>query len=169
MSTVSRRRGNPIRRALHLAERFFQVLFAGPLTPGEQDEVAGWLRAEESALFWSQQVADQRHGLETARRLAATHPEDLELIRAGLLHDVGKHEVRISAWGRTWATLADLAGLPLSARYRKYRDHGPIGAAALANLNAENLVVEFAGRHPAGPPAGIDPQRWQLLLDADDD
>ena len=114
-------------------------------------------------------MADQRHGLETARKLAAHSPDDLELIRAGLLHDVGKGTVRISAFGRTWATLGDLLGLPLPARYRNYRNHGPIGGTALAANGAEELVVAFATQHPAGPPPGFDQARWQLLLEADDD
>ncbi len=154
---------------LHLTTRFFQVLTARPLSATEQDEVAGWLRPSEAGLYWAQQTTDQRHGLVTARKLAARAPDDVELIRAGLLHDVGKTGVRISAFGRSLATLGDLVGLPLPARYRKYRDHGPIGGAALADLGAEPLVVAFASRHPQGPPPDIDPVRWQLLLEADDD
>lgn len=131
--------------------------------------MARWLRPNEAPLYWSQQTADQRHGLVTARKLAAQAPDDLELIRAGLLHDVGKSGVHLSAIGRSLATLGDLAGLPLPARYRKYRDHGPIGGAALAELGAEPLTVAFATEHPSGPPPGIDSSRWQLLLAADDD
>ncbi len=131
--------------------------------------MAAWLRPEEASLFWSQQVADQRHGLETAGKLALRHPQDRELIRAGLLHDVGKSVVRISAFGRTAATLLDLAGLPMPARFRKYRDHGLIGADALAERGAEPLVVDFARLHPAAAPVGTDSARWQMLLAADDD
>jgi len=120
-------------------------------------------------MFWAQQKADQRHGLVTARKLMASAPDDLELIRAGLLHDVGKSGMRISAVGRSLATLADLAGLPLPARYRRYRDHGPIGGAALAELGVEPLAVAFAWRHPGAPPPDMDARRWQLLLEADDD
>lgn len=145
------------------------MLLARPLSPKEQDEVAAWLRPEEAPIFWAQQRADQRHGLATARKLAASAPADLELIRAGLLHDVGKSGVRISALGRSLATLADLAGLSLPERYRKYRDHGLIGAAALSKLGAEPLVVAFASLHPGSPPPGMDAARWQLLLEADDD
>jgi len=145
------------------------VLLARRLSPQEQEEVAELLRSGEAAIYWAQQKADQRHGLLTARKLAAQAPDDLELIRAGLLHDVGKSGVRISAVGRSLATLGDLAGLPLSARYRKYRDHGPIGGAALADLGAEPLTVAFASRHPGGPPPDVDPARWRLLLEADDD
>ena len=105
----------------------------------------------------------------TARKLAAEFPQDRELVRAGLLHDVGKHRVRISAFGRTFATLADLAGLPLPARYRTYRNHGPIGATDLEAVGATGLVVDFARHHPGPPPADVDTTRWSALLAADDD
>lgn len=131
--------------------------------------MARWLRDSEAPLFWAQQVADQRHGLETARKLAKSHPEDLELIRAGLLHDVGKSEIRISAFGRTFATLGAILGVRLPRRYARYRDHGAIGGRLLAGLGAEGLVVAFASHHPAAAPPGTDAGRWQLLLDADDD
>lgn len=114
-------------------------------------------------------MADQRHGLETARKLSDARPGATDLIRAGLLHDVGKAETGLSAFARTFATLADLTGLPMSARYRKYRDHGPIGAAALQALGAEPLVVEFAMRHPEPAPEGFDSEVWSMLLAADDD
>jgi hypothetical protein len=145
------------------------VSLARRLSPQEQDEVARWLRPAEAPLYWAQQTADQRHGLDTARKLAANAPDDLELIRAGLLHDIGKSGVHISAIGRSLATLGDLAGLPLPARYRMYRDHGPIGGAALAELGAEPLAIAFASRHPGGSPSHMDRARWQLLLEADDD
>ena len=86
-----------------------------------------------------------------------------------MLHDIGKAEIRISAVGRTLATLGDLAGLPLPERYRKYRNHGEIGGRALEELGAEPLVVAFASLHPAGPPDAVAADRWQLLLEADDD
>ncbi len=114
-------------------------------------------------------MADQRHGLETARKLAGQCPDDIELIRAGLLHDVGKASAAFGPVGRTFATLADLLHLPPTARQRSYLNHGPIGAKELERRGADGLVVMFAAMHPAPPPTGVDPARWQLLLDADDD
>lgn len=127
------------------------------------------MKEAEAPLFWSQQRADQRHGLDTARKLAAQHPDDLELIRAGLLHDVGKAESGLGPVGRTLATLAGLMGVPATRRQRSYLDHGPLGAARLRAAGTAGLVVAFAELHPAPAPPGVDPTRWQLLLDADDD
>ena len=158
-----------ISKALHLAKRFFQVLCAKPLTPAEQREVAAWLRPEEALIFWSQPAAEKRHGLATARPLAADRPGDHELIRAGLLHDVGKAESGLGPFGRTYATLAGILRLPTSQRHKTYLDHGPVGATALGEAGAEPLVVTFAKLHPQPATEGIDQRRWELLLAADDD
>ena len=152
-----------------MAKRFFQVLRARPLTPSEQAEVATLLRPEEATLFWGQQTADQRHGLETARKLAARRPGDTELIRAGLLHDVGKSATQLGPITRTLATIGGAIRLPLPQRFVDYSNHGPIGAEALRAAGAESLVVAFAAHHPAPAPDGVDERRWALLLAADDD
>lgn len=145
------------------------MVAARPLSPAEQSEVAQLLRSEETTLFWSQHVADQRHGLETARKLREQRPDDMELIRAGLLHDVGKAGTALGPIGRTLATLAGLLRLPPTSRQQAYLSHGPIGAAELRKRGAAGLVVTFAEFHPAPPPPGVDEARWRLLLDADDD
>lgn len=145
------------------------MLRARPLSAAEQSEVAEWLSADEQQLFWRQQTADQRHGLDTARKLAAQRPDDVELIRAGLLHDVGKAESALGPIGRSLATLAGVLHLPLPERYRSYLQHGPIGAAMLRSLAADPLVVDFAEHHPGAAPEGHDAERWRLLLAADDD
>lgn len=142
---------------------------ARPLTPAEQSEVAELLRPAETDLFWAQQVADQRHALETARKLRTQRPDDIELVRAGLLHDVGKGDTQLGPIGRTLATIGGAVGLPLPKRLSDYRNHGPIGAAALRSSGAEPLVVAFAAHHPNPAPPGVDGGRWELLLAADDD
>jgi predicted HD phosphohydrolase len=85
----------------HLIRRFFFVLAAGPLTDEERLEVESWLdRPGEVELYWQQPVADQRHGMEAARRIAAVRSDRRDLVRAALLHDVGKR----------WSNLAPLSG-----------------------------------------------------------
>ncbi|MBM3696238.1 MAG: HD domain-containing protein [Actinobacteria bacterium] len=154
-------------RAGHLARRFFAVLTAGPLQPGEQAEVARWLRPAERPLFWSQPPADQRHGLDGARAVLARRPERPDLVRAALLHDVGKRHSSLGTLRRTLVTVAAALGLPLRGRFAAYRDHGPIGAGDLAEAGAEALVVEFARHHHAARPAGIPRDDWEVLQRAD--
>ncbi len=151
----------------HLAARFFSVLRARPLGPREQAEAAALLRPPERRLFWDQPDADQRHGLESARRALRAAPGRLDLGRAALLHDVGKRHARLGTIGRSVASAAALAGLPLRGRVAAYLDHGAVGAAELAAAGAEPVVVEFARWHHAALPPAVTEADWALLQRAD--
>lgn len=126
----------------------------------------GILRPGEAAVFFAQSHADQRHGYDCARWVAAG-PDRSETVRAALLHDVGKRHSRLGTLGRSLATIAIKLRLPLSARWRQYRDHGVLGAAELTRLGAESLVIGFAREHHAGPPLGFDQAVWETLRRAD--
>lgn len=76
-------------RVVHLAGRFFQTLLA----TREFDDhafVARYLSAAERELFFRLRLADQRHSIDLGRRLQADGHDDPDLLRAALLHDVGK-------------------------------------------------------------------------------
>ena len=139
---------------------------AQPLSPAEQAAVASILAAAERTLFWSQSTQDQRHAFDTMRR-AEVRMADRTVVRAALLHDVGKGLVRLGAVGRSLATVADALHVPLRGRYATYRRHGALGAELLASAGSEMLVVEFAKRHPDPDPGPCDPEAWRALLEAD--
>ncbi len=155
------------RQLRHLSGRFFAVLAARPPGPREQTEVAGLLRPEERRLFWDQPAADQRHGLESARRVLRAAPGRRDLARAALLHDVGKRHARLGPLGRVLASVAALARLPQRGRVAAYLDHGALGAEELAAAGAEPVVVEFARHHHAERPPAFPPEAWALLQRAD--
>jgi hypothetical protein len=151
---------------LHLASRFLGVLQAARLDPSEEAWVRGSLRNGEESLFFAQNTIDQRHGHDGGRWVAdAGRP--LELVRAALLHDVGKRHSRLGTIGRTLATLAIKLRLPLTARARMYRDHGRIGATDLARLSAEALVVDYTRHHHGVRPQSVTDEVWRFLLQAD--
>ena len=131
--------------------------------------MAAPLRPEEQAIFWGQGVADQRHGYQTARSVERRLPDDLEAVRAGLLHDTGKRHSTIGAVRRGVATVLGAARLPAPRSWRTYLDHGPIGSADLDAAGAGSLVVAFARYHPGPAPAGLDGERWRVLLESDED
>jgi putative nucleotidyltransferase with HDIG domain len=152
----------------HLVRRFFAHVTATGLSPAEQQRVHHRLTADAAALFWGQGVPDQRHAFDVATRVEARLPGDGEAYVAALLHDVGKRHTRLGAVGRSVATVLDGVGLPMTASMRRYRQHGSIGAAELAEAGMDDLVVAFARDHPgATPPSDVDAVRWQALLDAD--
>ncbi len=153
--------------AAHLVKRFFAYLRARPLGPREQGEVEALLAPAERELFWSQNTADRRHGLETARRVLSVRPGDRLAARAGLLHDVGKRHARLGPVGRSLATLLRLAGFTPPGRLGTYVNHPSLGGEDLEAVGAEPLVVAFARHHPHRAPEGFDDALWEVLLAAD--
>lgn len=152
----------------HLTRRFFGVVFALPLQPTEQAWIAEMLTPAEAELFWAQAPADQRHGFETARRIGSVVAKDEVLIRAGLLHDVGKRHVTLGPIGRSLATVLHHLGLPLPAEWDAYRSHAARGASDLEEAGADPLVAACARLHQrSDPPPGLDLQRWRIFRDAD--
>lgn len=150
----------------HLVRRFFSVTFARGLDASEQRWVAGLLRPGEVDAFWSQPVADQRHGHDCARYVA-DRTDRRDLVRAGLLHDIGKRHARLGPIGRSVATVAAALGFHGHAGFRRYTRHGPEGALELARAGAEPLVVEFTEAHHGARPASITAEEWDLLEQAD--
>jgi hypothetical protein len=151
----------------HLAARFFDVLTAQPLRPDERVRLADWLSPVEQAMFLGQSAADQRHGLECGLEVAASHPHRPDLVRAALLHDVGKRHARLGPLGRVVASVLIRLHIPVGPRIRSYEAHGPIGSRELLELGAEPIVVDFARHHHGSRPDSIPPEEWELLESVD--
>ena len=116
-----------------------------------------YLSPAQVALFLRQGSADQRHAIAVSERLRAAGKNDVALLRAALLHDVGKTDSRICLWHRvlyvvlSWAmpslleTLAertDGEGKPLwvlkhheerGAALAREAGAGPVATALIAN------------------------------------
>lgn len=150
----------------HLAARLFDFLTARRLTDLERDVVLGWLEGGNAAeAFFEQPDADQRHGFYAASRVQAASPDRLDLIRAALLHDVGKRHSHLGAVGRVLASVAIRLRLPLPPRFALYRDHGVVAAAELTGV--DEIVTNFARHHHGDRPPSIDQRDWELLVAAD--
>lgn len=152
----------------HLAAGAVEYAFSRRLAPAEQMEAARLLDSPaEAELFWGQPPADQRHGLTGARLIARERPGRRDLMRAALLHDVGKRRAGLGLWGRTWAALAARRGWKKSRRADQYLSHGRTGAEELAAAGAEETVTDYARSHHGSRPPSIPPQDWRALLRAD--
>lgn len=151
----------------HLAGRFFDVILARPLAGDEQNRIENWLTPAELAAFRDQHPSDQRHGLECGLEVAAARPARDDLVRAALLHDIGKRHARLGVIGRVFASLVILLRLPRRGRVAAYADHGVLGADELERLGSEPLVHEFARHHHGSRPESIAAEEWELLQAAD--
>lgn len=150
----------------HLSSRFFGTLGARDLDASEVGRLAELLSDAELDLFMSQPPLDRRHGLEAAEfALAAGASETVA--RAAALHDVAKRHARLGVPGRVAASVCIKLRLPLPGRFRTYRDHGPIGAAELAAVDAPDIAVSYARFHHETRPSDIDLETWTLLDAAD--
>jgi len=155
-----------MRQLTHLARRFFESLRARHPDIDDQGFVADHLSGAAAAVFWEQPVADLAHAVRVARRVAQALPDRPELVRAALLHDVGKRSSGLGTLGRALATGLSWTPLRLPDAMRRYRDHAAIGAAELADIGCEAPAVDFARNHH-GMPDHIDPTAWSTLQAAD--
>ena len=150
-----------------MARRFFGSVRAKPISPEEADFVSAFLSRPAAEIFWQQQLIDQRHALDAAMlMLQATH-ERSDLVRAMLLHDVGKRHSRLGIARRVIATFFLLLRLPARGRIRSYLEHGELGALDLEAIGLEGVVVLFARHHAHDRPEQIPADDWALLLAAD--
>jgi hypothetical protein len=151
----------------HLAARLLDVVTARPLTRAEELEVREWLRPAESAVFFEQSVADQRHGLSCGRFVASHRSNRRDLIKSALLHDLGKRHARLGPIGRTLVTAWSKLGGRTRGRAALYLHHGEAGARELEAVGAEGLVIDFARHHHDKRPPSILEADWELLQAAD--
>jgi len=151
----------------HLAARLVDVLASRPLTRTEGAEVRQWLRPPEIDLFFDQSKADQRHGLNCAQFVAVSTPERDDLIRAALLHDVGKRHAHLGPIGRTAVTTWAKLGGQTSGRAAIYLNHGEAGGEDLEATGAGRLVADFARHHHEHRPESIPQEDWDVLQAAD--
>lgn len=150
----------------HLTARFFDVLTSRSLSTEEAEAVRRWVGVGPLLeAFYSQSAADQRHGFESALHVAARRPDRPDLVRAALLHDIGKRHARLGPLGRVMATLSLRLRLPLPPRLALYHDHGPLAAAEMSG--EETVVVEFARHHHGDRPVSIPADEWESLQAAD--
>ena len=152
----------------HLTRRFFGSWRAGWPTPQQQRFVTTVLDGPAAQLFFAQAAMDQTHAVAVASAVSAAAPGRSDLVRAALLHDVGKTTSGLGVIGRSLASVLAILRLPTPGRLGGYLKHGPRGADLLAASGESGIVVAFARHHRSSqPPSGVSATDWAVLRRAD--
>ena len=154
-------------------------------SPGENDweMVKAILLPEELKLFQQLPVPDQNHSLRIFRILQSQGENDSDLLKATLLHDVGKTRAPLRRWERIFAVLVTAL---FPGRVKIWGEGNPIGlqrplvviqqhsqwGAELARMAGSSpRVVWFIQNHeledPEGSPSGRDLSLLRKLQTAD--
>jgi hypothetical protein len=145
---------------LYRLRQGIENLRAAP-SPEDTELAAGYLAPGELALFSRMEPADQRHTAGVLRSLQRAGIEDRALLKAGLLHDVGKSRRKLSVAHRTVAVVlrAVFGRLPsflvwqdeggILAPFYVLENHPRLGACMLARAGCEERVWRLAELHHA--------------------
>lgn len=163
--------------SIHLVRRFLGSLSPLPVAAEDEAWATAHLGAGERQLWQRMSLADRKHSVGVARRVAAELGQERAVLAAALLHDVGKVEADLGTVGRVAATLVgrrraarwdDAAGL--RGRVAAYLGHDAIGGALLDEAGADPLTAAWAREHHRPEQDWTVPVAvGRVLRDADDD
>lgn len=170
-----------LERVLYRASQFWHILTKAP-APDDLEQARLFLPAAQYELFLSMPVDEQAHALKVFQRLRTvgeTHPD---LLRAALLHDVGKSRFPMRSWERALVVLGK-AILPeqvikwsqtLAEGWRRpfvvAEMHPAWGAELARSAGASDLEIALIRRHQDTLPGEDGSQEDELirrLQDAD--
>lgn len=160
-------------------KQFIRGLFAR-LSKSDYTLIADYLTKEELDLFESMSRYDRRHAVNVARYLAGKEA-GLELIRVGLLHDIGKARcpdltltrrsvcVFLEAYFPAYAEKkAGSGGGKLARALAVHKNHPDLGASMLAEIGADTRLVALVRFHQNGRAANDLTGDIDSLREADD-
>lgn len=84
----------------------FWMAVTGSLSRDDWVEIQSFLTPEQLRLFNRMSEAEKVHSLRVFRRLRSEGYQNVELLTAALLHDVGKSRYPLSLWERVWVVVA---------------------------------------------------------------
>jgi putative nucleotidyltransferase with HDIG domain len=153
------------------ARRTLIACFPGLAAPDDRF-AASHLPPAELGLYLRMDVRDRQHACEVAKRLLAVLPDaGSELVRAALLHDVGKAVKPYNPLHRILVHLYAPADIPESPRaaglkgaWQVRRHHDLFGARMIREAGGSDVVADLVERHHR---PGSDP-RAQLLKSLDE-
>jgi hypothetical protein len=177
-------------RVFYRLRQFLNALYAAP-SSGELDKVRSLLTPPQMALFLRMHCSEQAHSIQVmgavfhaSNGIQAEARQDL--LRAALLHDVGKSRYPVRIWERVLIVLskvllpgkvkhwgkgaAEGGGLGLRRAFVVSQQHPIWGAKMAAEAGASPLVSALIRRHQdprSNSSEGMEDRLLQILQAAD--
>lgn len=155
--------------------QFWQVVTAGKLPDSAWAEIGTVLSEDEMALFRRFSNSDRWHSYRVLRTLKSAGDLDVDLLTAALLHDIGKTQVALSIWQRTFIVLGRAIFPGRSAAWGQWQPvgwrtpfvvkekHPEWGAAMAQNAGSSPLTIELIRRHQELLPTAAATEADRLL------
>jgi len=153
---------------LHYVKRYFKSIQV-KITVADVEFIRTYLSKEEQILFYRMRRFDQRHSLEVAYNclsLGTLPPEIIKsrLVKAALLHDIGKCYLKCGLTSRVVYTLISYIS-PKAFKHYAYQkktkkvlaklavlaQHAEIGAGMLSAITDDMELVEVVRYHNSEP------------------
>ncbi|MDP7066060.1 MAG: HD domain-containing protein [Acidimicrobiales bacterium] len=163
----------------HLARRFFSTLIGTGPTSADVIWVKESLSVSEFELWIKMSPPDQSHSISVAKIAKDDLPDDVIVVTAGLLHDVGKIAVQSGIFTRVAAAIIK----PLATQERidrwtrqtgllsglgSFMNYPHIGSDILRDAGSDEFVVKWAAQHHLPPTEWtVENKRAEVLRRAD--
>lgn len=137
----------------------FRNALGGRLSEDEYAQVSDILGPDLMALFDEMHPSEQAHSLRVTRQLVSDQETDPDLLKAALLHDVGKNKHPLRLWERVIIVLgralfpqkADIWGIGNPTGWQRpfviARQHPGWGAEMVSTAGGSRLCVDLIRYH----------------------
>jgi hypothetical protein len=171
-----------LKRTIYRTNQFWSDLKAAP-DSADLDQARLILNPDEFELFLHLQPAEQAHALKVLHKVQANGGYEPALLKAALLHDIGKTRAALHRWERVLVVLVKAVFPAHAAQWgdgeaRGWRkpfavanQHPAWGADLASRAGASPLVVTLIRRHQEtllGEPRSVEEHYLQTLQQADD-
>lgn len=157
-----------ISRIIYRVKQFIAA-FTNHLNYSEVTFIQNYLTKQEQILFFSLNIVDQKHSLTVSYKCMEKindNKTNIKLVvRAALLHDIGKANEFISIWTRVWYVLLNRKPLKsllsifakensriqFRRGFNAIKNHAKRGAGLLRSINSHPIVIEVCEHHHSLP------------------
>ena len=141
----------------------FQLAVNPPVQPVPTEVLNSYLNSAQLALFRNLQPSEQWHAFEVFNKLKDNGITQPDLLKAGLLHDIGKIIYPLKTWERVMIVVIKQISPSLMQRWGQRKStglfklfsvasrHAEWGADLITQTGASEELIELISRHEENP------------------